>query len=89
MLGGGYEKDFLGKAWEYLLKSHAHDSINGVTQTVHGVKKLKTQTIKFPLLANVDLMKLVKTELGNGVIQKLSLNLSSRGANATLRYDTE
>lgn len=32
MLGGGYEKDFLGKAWEYLLKSHAHDSINGVTQ---------------------------------------------------------
>ena len=32
MLGGDYDKDFIGKAWEYLLKSHAHDSINGVTQ---------------------------------------------------------
>ena len=32
MAGGEYEKEFLAKAWEYLLKSHAHDSINGVTQ---------------------------------------------------------
>lgn len=32
MLGGEYEKNFLDKAWEYLLKSHCHDSINGVTQ---------------------------------------------------------
>ncbi|MBO4734094.1 MAG: alpha-mannosidase, partial [Clostridia bacterium] len=32
MLGGVYENDFLSKAWEYLLKSHCHDSINGVTQ---------------------------------------------------------
>ncbi|MBR3300511.1 MAG: alpha-mannosidase, partial [Clostridia bacterium] len=32
MLGGKYEKGFLDKAWEYLLKSHCHDSINGVTQ---------------------------------------------------------
>lgn len=82
-------------SFAYLQRYYMYDmpapgvTINGVTQTVHGVKKLKTQTIKFPLLANVDLMKLVKTELGDGVIQKLSLNLSSRGANATLRYDTE
>ncbi len=32
MLGGDYEKEFLDLAWKYLLKSHAHDSINGVTQ---------------------------------------------------------
>ena len=32
MLGGEYEKDFLNKSWNYLLKSHCHDSINGVTQ---------------------------------------------------------
>ena len=32
MLGGDYEADFLNKSWDYLLKSHAHDSINGVTQ---------------------------------------------------------
>ena len=32
MLGGDYETEFLKNAWEYMLKSHAHDSINGVTQ---------------------------------------------------------
>lgn len=32
MLGGEYPSAFLGKAWNYLLKAHPHDSINGVTQ---------------------------------------------------------
>lgn len=32
MLGGNYESGFLTKAWDYLLKAHPHDSINGVTQ---------------------------------------------------------
>lgn len=32
MLGEAYPQRFLAKGWEYLLKSHAHDSINGVTQ---------------------------------------------------------
>lgn len=63
--------------------------INGEQMQAYGVKKLKTQTVKFPVLADPDLMKLVKTNLGNGMIQKLSVNLSSRNANATLKYDTE
>ena len=54
-----------------------------------GVKKLKTQQIKFPMLHDPDLFNLIKTSLGNGTIQKISINLSSRNANATLRYDTE
>lgn len=32
MLGEAYEDHFLGKALDYLLLSHPHDSINGVTQ---------------------------------------------------------
>lgn len=32
LVGGSYQKEFLDLAMEYLLKSHAHDSINGVTQ---------------------------------------------------------
>lgn len=32
MFGEEYETGFFNKAWEFLLKSHAHDSINGVTQ---------------------------------------------------------
>jgi mannosylglycerate hydrolase len=32
MLGVNYDDTLLEKAWEYVLKSHPHDSINGVTQ---------------------------------------------------------
>lgn len=32
MMGAPYDTGFFNKAWEYLLKSHPHDSINGVTQ---------------------------------------------------------
>lgn len=32
MVGSEYPKAFLDKAWEYLLLSHPHDSINGVVQ---------------------------------------------------------
>ena len=63
--------------------------INGVPMVAFGVKKLKNQTISFPALTDPDLVELVKTNLGNGMIQKLSINLSSRNANATLHYDTE
>lgn len=63
--------------------------INGIRQTVHSIKKLKTQTIKFPVLTEPDMFSLIKTELGNGTIQKMSVNLSSRNANTTLKYDTE
>jgi len=64
-------------------------SINGEQYVAQGTKKLRNQTIRFPALTDPDLMELVKTNLGNGVIEKLSVNLSSRNANATLMYDTE
>ena len=64
-------------------------SINGEQMMAIGIKKLKNQTIRFPLLNDPDLVELVKTNLGNGTIEKLSVNLSSRNANATLKYDTE
>lgn len=63
--------------------------INGVTYTAQGVKKLKTQSVNFPALNDPDLVQLVKTNIGNGTIEKLSLNLSSRNAKATLIYDTQ
>ena len=64
-------------------------SINGVQKTALGVKKMKSQSIKFPLFNDPNFFELVKTTLGNGTIEKLSLNLSSRNANATLKYDTQ
>ena len=66
-----------------------HYRINGTDMTALGIKKLKTQSIKFPLLHDIDLNQLIKTTLGNGIIDKLSINLSSRNTNATLKYDTE
>ena len=54
-----------------------------------GIKKLKNQTIRFPVLNDPDLVQLVKTNLGNGTIEKLSVNLSSRNAETELLYDTE
>ena len=63
--------------------------INGITYTSIGIKRMKTQQLRFPVLNDPDLFELVKTNLGNGTIGKLSVNLSSRNANATLKYDTE
>ena len=63
--------------------------INGEQMYAYGIKKLKNQTLRFPILNDPDLVQLVKTNLGNGTIEKLSVNLSSRNANATLKYDTE
>lgn len=82
-------------AFVYLQQYYFHDmparlfQIGGVQYTALGMKKLKTQTTKFPVFADPDLLQLIKTNLGNGMIEKLSVNLSSREANATLRYDTE
>ena len=64
-------------------------AINGVQMSAIGIKRLKTQQINFPAVTDPNLQQLVRTELGNGTIEKLSVNLSSRNANATLKYDTE
>lgn len=64
-------------------------SIGGEEYTAIGIKKMKTQEINFPVLHEPNFFELVKTELGNGTIQKMSVNLSSRNAKTTLKYDTE
>ena len=79
----------------FLQRYYAYDMpalnyrINGENMIAAGIKKLKTQTIKFPVLTEPNMTELVKTRLGNGTIQKMSVNLSSRNANVTLKYDTE
>lgn len=79
---------FLQRYYDYDMPARNY-KINGVTKIALGVKKLKTQTIRFPVTQDPDLVKLIKTNLGNGVIDKISVNLCNREANATLRYDTE
>lgn len=82
-------------AFVFLQQYYAYDmpaeyyEINGVQMAAIGTKRLKSQGIRFPAYEDPDLPQLVKTNLGVGMIEKLSVNLSSRNANATLYYDTE
>lgn len=59
------------------------------TNRAKGVKKLLSQNIQFPVLNDPAPMQLIKTNIGNGTIEKLSINLSSRNVNATLSYEPE
>lgn len=79
---------FLQSYYEYDMPALNY-RVNGIDVVASGVKKLKTQTLNFPCYADPNPMELIKTFIGNGTIQKLSINLSSRNANATLKYDTE
>jgi len=79
---------FLQNYYRYDMPAKRY-AINGIEYESLGIKKLKTQTIKFPVLTEPDMFNLIKTGLGNGTIQKMSVNLSSRNANTTLKYDTE
>lgn len=64
--------------------------VNGVQVWAYGIQRRKSQTLTFPVGDDdPDLLQLVKTYIGNGQFEKLSINLSSRTAEATLKYDTE
>ena len=79
---------FLQQYYKWDLPAYSY-MIHGVSLTASGVKRLKTQQVTFPARTEPDLQRLVKTALGGGVIRKISINLSSRTATATLDYDTE
>jgi len=79
---------FLQKYYAYDMPAYNY-TINGEEFYALGIKKLKTQKLKFPCFRDPNLVQLIKTEMGNGKIKKISLNLSSRNADASLSYDTE
>ncbi len=65
MLGQEYPDTLLSKAWQFLLNSHSHDSINGVTQdkTVRDVENRLDQVID------------ISQALGNKAMQQLIMNI--------------
>lgn len=64
-------------------------SINGSETDAYGVERKKKQTLIFPANDDPNPMQLIKTYIGNGQVDKLSVNLCSRNIKATLKYDTE
>jgi hypothetical protein len=64
--------------------------INNSPNYAIGIERKKKQTLNFPAgTIDPNPMQLVKTYIGNGQVDKLSVNLCSRNIKATLKYDTE
>ena len=64
-------------------------SIDDTATTAAGIKRGKKQEIVFPVgTDDPNLMQLVKTYIGNGQFEKVTINLSSRSAKVTLKYNT-
>ena len=79
---------FLQRYYVYDMPARFY-KIDGQTYTAIGIKKLKNQTLNYPAIYDPNLAQLIKTQMGNGAIEKLSVNLSSRNATVDLKYDTE
>lgn len=76
----------------YFLRSDLsswHVKINQTTTIAWGIQRKKEQKIDIPLdVSEPNMQALVKTGIGNGEIKTMSINLSSRMAKTTLRYNT-
>ena len=74
--------------WRYDMPARSIN-INGADTTALGVRRTKRQEMRFPMYEEPDPLLLVGTYLGNGVIEKMTLILSSRIAKCTLIYEPE
>lgn len=74
--------------WMYDLPAR-RVSINGSEVYAYGIERKKKQTFSFPAIDDPNPMQLIKTYIGDGQVDKLSVNLCSRNIKATLKYDTE
>jgi hypothetical protein len=64
--------------------------INDMEYQATSIERKKKQTLNFPCGADdPNPMHLIKTYIGNGQIEKISVNLCSRNIKAELKYDTE
>lgn len=74
--------------WMYDLPAR-RVSINGSEVYAFGIERKKKQMLSFPANEDPNPLQLIKTYMGNGQVDKLSINLCSRSIKATLKYDTE
>lgn len=76
--------------WVYDMPARNFKINNAQSYAMGGIERKKKQTLNFPAGAtDPNPMQLVKTYIGNGQVDKLSVNLCSRNIKATLKYDTE
>lgn len=76
--------------WVYDMPARSFKINNAQSYARGGIERKKKQTLNFPAgTTDPNPMQLVKTYIGNGQVDKLSVNLCSRNIKATLKYDTE
>lgn len=63
--------------------------INGAYAYAYGIERKKKQTVNFPSIDDPNPMQLIKTSIGTGQIEKISINLCSRMNKITVKHDTE
>lgn len=80
---------YLQEYYRYDMPAKRYKIGGGVPLVALGAKRLKYQSLKFPVLVEPNLQQLIRTGIGDGNIRKMSVNLSSRIAVTELRYDTE
>ena len=76
--------------WVYDMPARNFKINNSPYYALGGLERKKKQTLDFPAgSTDPNPMQLIKTYIGNGQVDKLSVNLCSRNIKATLKYDTE
>lgn len=75
--------------WTYDLPSRDVTINEDPYPRVNGIERKKKQKVSFPSLDDPNPLQLIKTYLGDGQIEKLSINLQSRMNDIELKYDTE
>lgn len=76
--------------WVYDMPARNFKINNSPYYAKGGLERKKKQTLNFPAgTTDPNPMLLVKTYIGNGQVDKFSVNLCSRNIKATLKYDTE
>ena len=76
--------------WVYDMPARNFKINNSPYYAMGGLERKKKQTLNFPAgTTDPNPMQLIKTYIGNGQVDKLSVNLCSRNIKATLKYDTE
>lgn len=82
-------------SWKYLLRFYMYDlsaeniEINeGITYySPYSVKKCKQHEISLPIAEDLKAFKLIKTSIGSGMINEMSINLDTRIAKIELVYN--
>ena len=75
--------------WTYDLPSYSVKINKEDYGSVQGVERKKKQKVSFPSIEDPNPLLLIKTQIGEGQIEKLSINLQSRMNHVDLKYDTE